>query len=179
MSENEKLRALLAEARDEIVWLTLYDESDRSTEVKERIDAALAEPVATVCIDCGGLLTEVRPGRHHCNACDAARVIEAMKCERDEARAEIERISAEYEAVCADLLQHKEDRLRLRAENMRLTREAVGAFRAGARAMRDKAADYIKNNIVGDQASMVLVAKVYEKEIRSLPLPEDTDAKSQ
>jgi hypothetical protein len=26
---------------------------------------------------------------------------------------------------------------------------------------------------------MVLVAKVYEKEIRSLPLPEDTDAKSQ
>lgn len=75
--------------------------------------------------------------------------------------------------IDADLRQHKEDRLRLRAENMRLTREAVGAFRAGAKAMREKAADYIKNNIVGDQASMILAARVYEKEVRSLPLPED------
>jgi hypothetical protein len=138
MTENEKLRALLAEARvitqDSLDSNTTGFEADnevckctaceRYRSIIARIDAALAEPVDDYDID-------------------------------------------------ADLRQHKEDRLRLRAENMRLTREAVGAFKAGAEAMREKAADYIKNNIVGDQASMILAAKVYEKEIRALPIPED------
>jgi hypothetical protein len=56
----------------------------------EHIDAALAEPAAPVCADCGHTLTEVRPGKHQCDACDSARVIDALKQERDDALARCE-----------------------------------------------------------------------------------------
>jgi hypothetical protein len=53
-----------------------------------------------------------------------------------------------------------------------LERMLADAYRKGAEAMREAAAFHIKDNIVGDQASMILAARVYEKEIRDLPIPE-------
>ena len=54
-----------------------------------------------------------------------------------------------------------------------LERMLADAYRKGAEAMREAAALHTKDNIVGDQASMILAARVYEKEIRDLPVPED------
>lgn len=52
--------------------------------------------------------------------------------------------------------------------------EPVGDdFKRGAEAMREAAAAHINANIVGDQTAMILAARIYEKEIRALPVPED------
>lgn len=52
--------------------------------------------------------------------------------------------------------------------------EPVGDdFKRGAEAMREAAAAHINANIVGDQTAMILAARIYEKEIRALPIPED------
>ena len=51
--------------------------------------------------------------------------------------------------------------------------EARTAYQRGAEAMREAAAAHINANIVGDQTAMILAARIYEKEIRALPIPED------
>jgi len=99
VTEVEKLRSLLAEARDE------------ADSFMERIDAALAEPVGVgmdpptyACLDCGHCMHGItftwqegeRP-RSMCLKCRRNRVdaielaVERLVRERDEARAEVER----------------------------------------------------------------------------------------
>lgn len=48
------------------------------------------------------------------------------------------------------------------------------AYKRGAEAMRQAAADHIKANIIGDQTGMILVGRIYEKDVRGLQLPEYT-----
>lgn len=165
MTENEKLRALLAEARQWVGgWAGVLPKGgDEIDSLRQRIDAALAEPVMP-CGDCGHQLTEVRPGKHQCDVCD-------------------------------DLRLHKEDRLRLRVENLRLERERDEAraeverlrgvdcgvterdgtttplcgvclecaFLRGAEAMREAAIRVCEEPQMGTEAEA----------IRALPVPED------
>lgn len=155
MADNEKLRALLAEAREFLCDPCICD--DGVGEMRFRIDAALAVP-AMPCGDCGHPLTEVRPGKHQCDVCDDLRLhkedrlrlrVENLRLERerDEARAEVERLKVQIEA--------HETRHRLAAgeirrlsasfndalhEGNKARAEAVSAFRRGAEAMREAAA---------------------------------------
>jgi hypothetical protein len=148
-----------------------------STEPLAEMTAVGEEPT---CGECGSALTEVRPGRHQCDACD-------------------------LQELEADLRLHKEDRLRLRAENLRLTRErdearetlawqasctkalmesqerlaaelkesqaeAATAYQRGAEAMREAAASCVGS----DTALLQTYRSVLEGRIRDLPVPEDT-----
>ena len=116
MTENEKLRALLAEARRElgcIEALTVHPGvhnghgGDALFQFLERIDAALAEPVGVgmdpptyACLDCGhcmhGITFTWQEGERPKSMCLKCRrnrvdaielVIERLVRERDEARA--------------------------------------------------------------------------------------------
>jgi len=74
MTENEKLRELLAEVRR---WMIHGDRGAMFLhDLQARIDAALAEPVQ----ECG------------VEFCPASRVLRQVKQERDEARAEVEKL---------------------------------------------------------------------------------------
>lgn len=119
MTENEKLRALLAEAR---AWVVAVQDDS----LRERIDAGLAEPVVP-CGDCGYPLTEVRPGKHQCDVCDDLRLhkedrlrlrVENLRLERerDEARAERDHFKAMLRERAEALLAAQEEieRLKLR-----------------------------------------------------------------
>jgi heterodisulfide reductase subunit C len=104
VTENEKLRALLAEAR---VLCDYNVDAQGRRELRVRIDAALAEPVGVgmdpptyACLDCGHCMHGItfawqdgeRP-RSMCLKCRRNRVdaielvIEKLVRERDEARA--------------------------------------------------------------------------------------------
>ncbi len=95
MSEVEKLRALLAEARAAMIdgVGTAYDMEaiDTAFSVAERIAAALAEPVKEES------LYGIREDR------DSLRVeIKRLERERDEARAEVERLRNALAAISLD-----------------------------------------------------------------------------
>ena len=87
MTENEKLRALLAEAR---AWVVAVQDDS----LRERIDAALAEPVGE-CDLCAvsKAFHDVAVSQRDGNAYLLAEVAR----ERDEARAEVERLKLRFD----------------------------------------------------------------------------------
>ncbi len=91
MTENEKLRALLAEARETL--LAQHDPQDNIA-MTQRIDAALAEPVGE-CDLCAvsKAFHDVAVSQRDGNAYLLAEV----ERERDEARAEVERLKLRFD----------------------------------------------------------------------------------
>jgi hypothetical protein len=149
-TQNERLRALLKEAREELYSLgeSFTEARDagcdgsaeryarEAREIHARIDAALAEP------------GDVHPS----NLTD---VITLLENERDEARAEVERFKSDS-SWCA--LIRLDDEWRT---------ESSAAYRRGAEAMREAAARFF-----ADQ-QLYLNAK----DIKNLPIPEDKQAR--
>lgn len=88
MTQNEKLRVLLKEARDWMVDDTCRDCERDGREMRQRIEAALAEPV-----EGGGCL--------RCYALGELRVIDQRK--NDEAQAEIRNVYAELREARAEI----------------------------------------------------------------------------
>ena len=121
-SENEKLRALLAEARDTLRdfaenWDCDADAHKYGTvcrvcdadAFRKRIDAALAEPVAA----------PTQTGIAASKYSDLLKVYSMAITDRDKARAEVEKLEAEVWGL-----------------QLELRRRRVVAFRRGAEAMR-------------------------------------------
>jgi flagellar biosynthesis/type III secretory pathway protein FliH len=159
VSDTEKLRALLAEAREcvDIFRRTAPWERDRAEAeaMCDRIDAALAEPVTD-------------DGAWH--PMDALKQIGALsdaltlerrlhKEARDEARAEVERLKADHEAAF------------FRGEDDGYKRGRRNGFQYGAEAMREAAANYVKHASHEDGLGMGSLRM--EAGIRALPIPED------
>ncbi|MBU6278566.1 MAG: hypothetical protein KGN78_04925 [Actinomycetales bacterium] len=131
MTEVEKLRALLAEARG---LLSKWCWSGTCCELRQRIDAALAEPVSV------------------CTTCDAMSVSYAkMERERDEARAEIERLRGTWKW------------------------DAIKAYKRGAEAMRHAAAKevFAFYGWSKDNETTRTDIKNLAELIDDLPVPED------
>ena len=224
MTENEKLRALLAEARaitqDSLDSNTTGFEAEnevckcnaceRYRSIIARIDAALAEPVDD---DCGwheylrgdaaegdarllldGAGRASRTGEDDlANAAlygaAAIRLVPRLSTERDEARAEVERLKVDVEALHAGIAA--QDEVLTRRYNAQLSR-ANTAYQRGAEAMREaaikacesKTDDYLARMeaLVAEPANDAAIetrwawhigASVCCNEIRALPLPED------
>ncbi len=151
MTQNERLRALLAEARE-----TLRDfaenwdcDSDahkhgttcrvcESREAQQRIEAALAEP------------GDVHPS-------SLTDVVTLLENERDEARAEIERLKSDSSWGA---LRRLDDAWRA---------ESSAAYRRGAEAMREAAVREIDCTFNDCDCR----GDMHAKTIRDLPIPED------
>ena len=159
MSEVEKLRALLAEARRALsTEKTLNEDTERwewtHGKLAKRIDAALAEPV-----DADHALTvrEACRRRMPLDGVDAQALEGALALterERDEARAEVERLKESNR-----LLRHDADK-----EWGTAATAIAAAFQRGAEAMREAAAKYAY-----DACGFYSMAR----DIRALLIPED------
>lgn len=143
MSENAKLRALLAEARGWVGgWSGILPVSAAVIDsLRQRIDVALAEPVARL-NPYSAAVAEMRGDAWQKQAMQRER-------ERDEARAEVRRTYKELSESIA--------------------REAE-AYERGAKAMREAAALGLDRLLTKKKATAIWVAP---DEIRALPLPED------
>ncbi len=149
MTENEKLRALLAEARGYV--LECFDEcaSADTLQMLCRIEAALAEPredfVAIAAPAVRDELIQVLDN------------YSTLHRERDEARAEVERLKQEVR-----IAKHTVD-MRTVKQQMKRNQEA---FKRGAEAMREAAVQYLRTKgwFMNQQVAC---------SVSALPLPED------
>jgi hypothetical protein len=183
MSQNEKLRTLLSEARQLVGFLPTYPAGfDLVSEMRQRIDAALAEPRKP---------TSLVHRAYH------AQVVEQLTQERDEARARCEKLRELADMAAAEqglaqrrMMEAQRERDEARAE-VELLHKRLGdksavkteelsaawtegtlaagdalrpkiadAYRRGAEAMREAAANAIPGHYSGDF-------------IRALPLPKE------
>ena len=161
MTENEKLRALLAEAqyglrtyaKDEHGGSLSQGAAEWLADVHHRIDAALAESVVDDDID-----ADLRMHKE-----DRLRLrTENLRLtrERDEARAEVERLRSLKPIGTYSLdWNHEQERMTV----------ARAAYQRGAEAMREAAASCVG----GDTALLQTYRSVLEGRIRDLPVPED------
>jgi hypothetical protein len=147
MTETEKLRALLAEARRVVGDEVCIDCGVGSQMLWGRIDAALAEPVEPLrdCICTGPWVT----GHRHTDIC---REFRALRAERDEARAEVERLKADLDMVDSDLQLAVK---RLTAECERLRKERDAACMA--------AGEYSQDEVNGMTTDMIALRKAAER----------------
>ncbi len=159
MTENEKLRALLAEAR---AWMGECDcrtklISPADNAFLESIDAALAEPHWSSQVLNAALEHEAKQIRKSHSG-----FLTQLQRERDEARAEVERLRKERDAACMAAGEYSQDEVNEMTTDMIALRKAAerAAYQRGAEAMREKAANAIPGHYSGDI-------------IRALPLPED------
>ena len=153
MSE-EKLRALLAEARERIGYCPCGSGlCEQPADMVRRIDAALAEPVEDDDID-----ADLRMHKE-----DRLRLrTENLRLtrERDEARAEVERLRSLKPIGTYSLdWNHEQERMTV----------ARAAYQRGAEAMREAAASCVGS----DTALLQTYRSVLEGRIRDLPVPED------
>lgn len=166
MSEAEKLRSLLAEARDALYPLSLS--ADGFAEMRQRIDAALAEPVVASRMEKPSNTTWAR------FAYDFRERAEKAERERDSARAEVERLKTALAGAENSIKAHNEHEERLRSEASELAQEA---YQRGAEAMREEAARKLQNSIeavdgfLPDHTTELL--QRIQSRIRALRLPED------
>ena len=157
MTENEKLRALLAEARGALTagcyCGNSYCTGTAINKLRDRIDAALAESVVDDDID-----ADLRMHKE-----DRLRLrTENLRLtrERDEARAEVERLRSLKPIGTYSLdWNHEQERMTV----------ARAAYQRGAEAMREAAASCVG----GDTALLQTYRSVLEGRIRDLPVPED------
>lgn len=164
-TENEKLRALLAEAQKVLAYafVTMHH-----TELSTRIKAALAEPVAGCTCDCDYVRTlNVTVIRERDEARAAAAHFKAQLREaaegRLEERAEVERLTQRVRE-----LEHPKSYLPPGPERADAVWAVnhIAAYQRGAEAMREAAATAVLNRI---HLSSVALAQ----SIRALPIPED------
>jgi len=145
MSNEEKLRALLAEARyacESLEFEPCSENRKHARGLKAQIDAALAEPVGDYDVD-----ADLRMHKE-----DRLRLRSEnlrLERERNEARAEVRRTYKELSESIA--------------------REAA-AYERGAAAMREAAARELDRLLTEKKATAIWVAP---DEIRALPVPED------
>lgn len=189
MSE-QKLRALLAEARKHVAQLAWWPNDP----FLAQIDAALAQPAADepaairfgspmyACLDCGycdeGLTLVWQDGestRAMCVKCRQNRVeniegaVPVLACERDEARAEVERLRGEAVAW----KEHSEAAERFwRSAVSFAEQEVERAYRRGANAMREAAAQMCAQAGYGTLLDTNDCER-WAARIRALPIPED------
>jgi flagellar biosynthesis/type III secretory pathway protein FliH len=154
VTENEKLRALLAEAR---AWVgrepEYYKAHHEMDALLARIDAALAEPV-------GPERSPLAVGQGTWSV-----FAEKVVAERDEARAEVARLKEDREAAF------------FRGEDDGYRRGHKYGFQYGAEAMREAACDQLTQlrasyDLARQGASSLAVAGSIDL-LRALPLPED------
>ncbi len=166
MSENENLRALLAEARGWVGgWSGILPVSAAAIDsLRQRIDAALAEPVARL-NPYSAAVAEMRGDAWQKQAMQRER-------ERDEARAEVERLKAHSEvrdrltaSEIRGLLAKLSDALH---EGNKTRAEVAAAYQRGAEAMREAAAQEIER-----QVDAMMLRAGLAADIRDLPVPED------
>ena len=109
--EKEVLQRLLGDALTELRVLGSYvDHPDTcwpnlglkvtataQKKLAQRIEKVLAgkAPEKVPCGECGLPLTEVRPGKHQCDNCEASKVIEELKKDRDLLLEEVKLLQAE------------------------------------------------------------------------------------
>jgi phage-related tail protein len=150
MSENEKLRALLAEARSYVKMVAPCSDpfpcGHYRCELLNGIDAALAEPVMNM--EASASRGWQMADSLHLSVKEQRERAEKAERERDEARAEVRRTYKELSEAIA--------------------REAE-AYERGAEAMREAAASCVGS----DTALLQTYRSVLEGRIRALPLPED------
>jgi hypothetical protein len=128
MTENEKLRALLAEAREALVRAEnrMMSPPHQVPEATSRIDAALAEPVVE-CARCEetehAMHLRIRAGYDKTIADSWRAKVAEVERERDEARAEVESKTAQNVALVgmSGRLQREVERL----EALSVKREVV------------------------------------------------------
>ena len=174
MSNEAKLRALLAEAREWVGgWSGMPWPSKDITALRNRIDAALAEPVkdewdietarshhaGCAVYDDGGCTCGFRARRETLERSPLAVgdgswsvFAEKVMRERDEARAEVERLRAKAMMVIGD--RYREGWMKGRQH--------------GAEAMREAAASCVGSDV----ALLQTYRSVLEGRIRDLPIPE-------
>lgn len=142
-SEVEKLRALLAEARDLVAANRLvlgeYSGVREVQHIEARIDAALAEPVGDA-LEWQTAITKALSESQ-----------ERLAAELKEARAELASWRGNFDGPLAFVRDHVEK-----------------AFKRGAEAMRERAA-----RVVEDADDGVPLQSLADGGIRALPLPED------
>lgn len=118
MTENERLRALLTEAKS---WVA------HGSHLRARIDVVLAEPVEKLCSKCSKPTTKNEFRGEFCAYCEMARLWNDLYRERDEAMAEVERLKSFAEGPTWDT-----------------HRESVAAgYQRGVAAMRKAVSDYL------------------------------------
>jgi hypothetical protein len=167
MTENEKLRALLAEAREvaravrntgSLPYAQWSRDQHEADSFMERIDAALAEPV----------VDPVQAWKDANGYNDLLAAYSPTITERDEARAEVERLKEANR-----LLRHDADK-----EWGAAATAIAAAYQRGAEAMREAAAQVAHNRAIlpvdtATDAAWCRSAACIEGVIRALPLPED------
>jgi hypothetical protein len=169
--QNEKLRALLVEAR---IWVA------PGSHTRARIDAALAEPVAAEYVFRGGYIEDSSGDRWW-----SAELLSKVERERDEARAEVERLKIVLDSIraarsllgqlqdhvsdhaCAEMMCILSDEP-LNADGEPYITPSQQAYRRGAEAMREAAADLFQGNKPG-----LAAMPAWSAFIRALPIPED------
>ena len=162
MANEEKLRSLLAEARG---WLGPGCGASNCTEgccaLRVRIDAALAEPVEG-CARCE-TLRELADTAAAEQGLAQRRMLEAQK-QRDEARAEVERLQAELVRVArAEFDRGAKQGVEQALWASRTAQET--AYQRGAEAMREAAMG----------AAWHSAAMGLHKRIKEMPIPEDRE----
>jgi len=179
MTENEKLRKLLEEARDAVkrsmgawTWAGYEDHTTDEKALVERINAALAEPVKEThdgasdwaCYDCGsvdGFHTVQHPAGDYdveCSECGSAHTAEAPQVLRDLAR-DLDTIRAERDEARAALA----DAYRRGAEAMK---------RAAVAACDDEAVSHRQIGRMTDEYR-AFGAYLAAARVEALPIPED------
>jgi len=190
MTQNERLRALLAEARDWMIDDTCRDCERGGCELRKRINAALAEPDDVHPSNLTDVVTLLEDDRDEARAEvemlraeiehwkvsakqyaeNYVAAIEACiraESERDEARAEVERLKALGALQSADIQRLANRVAQGEADWAALRAEAATAHRRGAEAMREAAAQIVIRELDSWMHSSLT------DEIRTLPIPED------
>jgi hypothetical protein len=93
---------------------------EHARKLERERDEALAKHRDGTCLDCGGPLQAVRPGKHQCDACDNLRHIETMLEETAKLAAALKRERDEARRLIAAL---REDQTRLLLERDRLRQQ--------------------------------------------------------
>jgi hypothetical protein len=193
MTENEKLRALLAEARKTVHTILDIDAlhgwaceavddepalDDLMRDLRARIDAALAEPGESdppkspewACYNCGSM-GDFSPIQYAAGDYD----IECANCgskNTDEAGNVVQRLVLDLDEARAERDEARAEAARWREEGEGLLRyacEASAAYKAGAEAMREAAALEVECN----DAECRCDGDRHAEWIRALPIPED------
>ena len=167
MTENEKLRALLAEARVALQGVAAYDANpdvswtmtkEDCRDALDRIDAALAEPVEPSESEYA-MHARIRAD-YDKTVADSWRAHSAkLESERDEARAEVKRLKESNKLLRVDADK----------EWGAAATAVATAYQRGAEAMREAAARVVD----GDPVVLRSYRSVQAGRIRALPLPED------
>jgi hypothetical protein len=173
MTENQRLRELLKEARDLLKTMRgadsfaphAYDRGDDDASVVElarhihaRIDDALAEPPDTE-------RSPLCPGEGTWSV-----FAEKVVAERDEARARCEKLRELADMAAAEQGLAQRRMMEAQKERDEARAALADAFRRGAEAMRDQAASLFDG---GQNVPGLMRSPEFRDFIRALPIPKD------